>query len=86
MQDPTTISEACVTLVQAPLMTPNFFLAGAMCSSMSHGLTVPIDVVKTRLQMDENLRNSGFFKALTSIVQKEGLMALTRGKQPHDIS
>jgi hypothetical protein len=34
-------------------------LTGGIAASASHGLTVPLDVIKTRLQTDESLKNAG---------------------------
>ncbi len=34
-------------------------LTGGIAASASHGLTVPLDVIKTRLQTDERFKNAG---------------------------
>ena len=33
-----------------------FFVAGGTCAAISHGITTPIDVVKTRIQADPEVR------------------------------
>ena len=56
-----------------------YFLSGGISSTFSHGITVPIDVVKTRLQTDDSLRSSGMIHATATIVRKEGISALSIG-------
>ncbi|KAE9392814.1 mitochondrial carrier [Gymnopus androsaceus JB14] len=38
----------------------SFFLAGALCCTISHGGMTPIDVVKTRIQIDPKYKPFGF--------------------------
>jgi solute carrier family 25 phosphate transporter 3 len=45
-------------------------------------MTTPIDVVKTRIQVDPALRGSGMFTAARSIVASEGAGALLTGFGP----
>lgn len=56
-------------------------VAGAACASLTHAVLVPLDVVKTRLQVQP-----GHFPsvgaAFTQIAQKEGLRALSVGFTP----
>jgi len=40
-------------LLISPLGSWRYFLAGGLCASVSHAVTTPIDVVKTRQQVDE---------------------------------
>jgi hypothetical protein len=56
-----------------------YFISGGISSTFSHGITVPIDVVKTRLQTDDSLRSLGMIRATTTIVSKEGISALSIG-------
>jgi len=56
-----------------------YFIAGGIAASFSHGFTVPIDVVKTRLQTDDSLRSVSMFRATTTIVRNEGASALATG-------
>ena len=43
-----------------------YFIAGGLCASLSHGVAVPFDVVKTRLQTS----NEGEFKSTNVISGK----------------
>ena len=56
-------------------------VAGAACASLTHAVLVPLDVVKTRLQVQPGHFQS-VPQAFTSIAQKEGLRALTVGFTP----
>ena len=48
----------------------------------SQGMTTPIDVVKTRIQVDPSLKGKGMFVAGRSIVGSEGAGALLTGFGP----
>ncbi|ORY81994.1 mitochondrial phosphate carrier protein [Protomyces lactucae-debilis] len=56
-----------------------FFSAGALCCTLTHGATTPIDVVKTRIQVDSALKGSGMLAAARSIVAAEGPAVLLTG-------
>ena len=56
-----------------------YFLAGGVCAAASHGGTVPIDVVKTRLQTDPALRQASMISGTTTILASEGPGALFGG-------
>ncbi|EKX38819.1 hypothetical protein GUITHDRAFT_143999 [Guillardia theta CCMP2712] len=56
-----------------------YFLAGGISASVSHGGTVPIDVVKTRLQTDPSMRNSNFIVGTKTIIRNEGASTLLGG-------
>mmetsp|Transcript_32056 Transcript_32056/g.96437 ORF Transcript_32056/g.96437 Transcript_32056/m.96437 type:complete len:316 (-) Transcript_32056:83-1030(-) len=68
------------------LYTPNYyakgFLAGGVCCSVTHGGAVPIDVVKTRMQLEPALAELGMVGAARSIVKEGGAGALTAGLAP----
>lgn len=51
---------------------------GAVCCSVTHGATTPIDVVKTRLQL-EPTKYSGFINTFRTIAATEGMGALGTG-------
>lgn len=60
---------------------PKLFAAGGLCASLTHYITVPLDVVKTRQQV-----NPGEFTSLSEgiskIFQAEGLPGIMRGAIP----
>ncbi|KAG8928119.1 hypothetical protein FRC02_007355 [Tulasnella sp. 418] len=76
--------------VAAPRLTPTFtpkdystfFLAGAICCTLTHGATTPIDVVKTRIQVDPNLAKHSLLTGGRKIVAAEGPSALLTGFGP----
>jgi len=51
---------------------------GAVCCSVTHGATTPIDVVKTRIQL-EPTKYSGFISAFRQVMKAEGFGALCTG-------
>jgi len=53
--------------------------AGGLCCSVTHGAVCPIDVVKTRIQLDPLKYNQGMISSFRTIVRSEGAMALTTG-------
>ena len=59
-----------------------FFLAGGLCAATSHGITTPIDVVKTRMQTDPAKYTQGVFQAAKDIVATEGPGFLLAGLAP----
>jgi solute carrier family 25 phosphate transporter 3 len=56
-------------------------LAGALCCSVTHTAVVPIDVVKTRLQVDPS-RYKGMVDAFVRIPREEGARMLLKGAGP----
>lgn len=53
--------------------------AGGICCSVTHGALCPVDVVKTRVQLDPIKYNSGLIGGMRQVVAEEGAMALTTG-------
>ena len=56
-----------------------YFFAGGICCCISHGVTVPIDVVKTRMQTDPNIRDLSVTAAGKAILEREGTAGLFAG-------
>ncbi|KAK6063279.1 Mitochondrial phosphate carrier protein 1 [Seiridium cupressi] len=59
-----------------------FALAGAICCSVTHGGLTPVDVVKTRIQLDPVTYNRGLIGGFKQVIQKEGAGALLTGAGP----
>jgi solute carrier family 25 phosphate transporter 3 len=59
-----------------------FALAGAVCCSVTHGALTPVDVVKTRIQLDPVTYNNGLLGGFKKVVQAEGAGALLTGVGP----
>ncbi|KAK3371440.1 mitochondrial carrier domain-containing protein [Lasiosphaeria ovina] len=59
-----------------------FALAGALCCSVTHGSLTPVDVVKTRIQLDPAKYNTGLVGGFKKVVQSEGWLALLTGAGP----
>jgi solute carrier family 25 phosphate transporter 3 len=57
-------------------------LAGACCASFTHAVLTPIDVVKTRIQLEPNRYQSGLYGGLRQIAREEGSKALLTGLGP----
>jgi solute carrier family 25 phosphate transporter 3 len=53
--------------------------AGGLCCSITHGAVTPLDVVKTRIQLDPVKYNSGFLGTFRTVVKAEGPGALLTG-------
>ncbi|KAJ6585067.1 mitochondrial carrier domain-containing protein [Mycena capillaripes] len=60
----------------------SFFAAGALCATISHGGMTPIDVVKTRIQIDPAFKGLGIVSGTRYVVAKEGPAALLTGFGP----
>ncbi|KAK3946271.1 putative mitochondrial phosphate carrier protein [Diplogelasinospora grovesii] len=59
-----------------------FALAGAICCSVTHGALTPVDVVKTRIQLDPATYNNGMIGGFRKVIQNEGAGALLTGVGP----
>jgi len=57
-------------------------LAGGICCSLTHGAACPIDVVKTRMQLQPTVYNQGMVSAFKKVVAEEGAGALATGLGP----
>ncbi|KAJ0162337.1 Mitochondrial phosphate carrier protein [Colletotrichum tanaceti] len=71
---------------ELPIFSPvdygKFFGAGALAATLTHGAATPIDVVKTRIQVDDAMKGLNMLKAGRAIVAKEGASALLTGFGP----
>lgn len=53
--------------------------AGGICCSITHGALCPVDVVKTRVQLDPVKYNTGLIGGFRTVIAEEGVMALSTG-------
>jgi len=53
--------------------------AGGICCSITHGALTPVDVVKTRVQLDPVKYNTGLIGGFRTIIAEEGASALATG-------
>jgi len=54
-------------------------LAGGICCSFTHGAVCPVDVVKTRMQLEPQKYNSGMIGGFRQVIAEEGVAALSTG-------
>ncbi|KAH7908047.1 mitochondrial carrier [Hygrophoropsis aurantiaca] len=59
-----------------------FFLAGALCCTITHGAMTPIDVVKTRIQIDPAFKRMSIVSGTRHVIASEGPKALLTGFGP----
>ncbi|KAG0254631.1 Cu/Pi carrier [Linnemannia exigua] len=59
-----------------------YALAGAICCGVTHGALTPVDVVKTRIQLEPTVYNKGMGAAFRQVVKAEGSGALMTGFGP----
>jgi hypothetical protein len=45
-----------------------YFVAGGTCAAISHGITTPIDVVKTRIQADPKVSSTLLFHCVIDLL------------------
>uniref|UniRef100_A0A7S0LS82 Mitochondrial phosphate carrier protein n=1 Tax=Coccolithus braarudii TaxID=221442 RepID=A0A7S0LS82_9EUKA len=57
-------------------------LAGGICCGLTHGAMTPVDVVKTRIQLDPVKYNQGFIGGFKQVAGAEGAGALLTGLMP----
>ena len=58
-----------------------YFVAGGTCAAISHGITTPIDVVKTRMQANPT-KYRNLLPSTALIIKEEGASALVAGLGP----
>jgi len=73
---------AKVGLFSAVEIDYRYFVAGGICAATSHGITTPIDVVKTKMQAQPEVYNKGVVPAFMSVLKTEGPNALLGGLGP----
>lgn len=59
-----------------------FAFAGAVCCAVTHGALTPVDVVKTRIQLEPEKYNRGMVEAFKQVIRTEGAPALLTGFGP----
>lgn len=59
-----------------------FALAGAIGCGATHGAMTPIDVVKTRIQLEPTVYNNGMIGSFKQVINTEGAGALLTGLGP----
>jgi solute carrier family 25 phosphate transporter 3 len=68
--------------IPIPVPDIRYFISGGLCAALSHGVTTPIDVVKTRIQSEPEVFNEGLLSATRTIVAQNGVGALLGGLGP----
>ncbi|KAI2499526.1 hypothetical protein MHU86_14943 [Fragilaria crotonensis] len=53
-------------------LTIAILLPAGFCAAYSHGITTPIDVIKTKMQADPTEYNDGMLSAAAKIIKKDG--------------
>ncbi|KAF2123441.1 mitochondrial phosphate carrier protein-like protein [Dothidotthia symphoricarpi CBS 119687] len=59
-----------------------FAFAGAVCCAVTHGALTPVDVVKTRIQLDPVTYNTGLIGGFKKVIAAEGSGAVWTGFGP----
>jgi solute carrier family 25 phosphate transporter 3 len=57
-------------------------IAGAICCSITHGALCPVDVVKTKIQLDPVKYNRGLIGGFSQVIKEEGVKGLATGLGP----
>lgn len=57
-------------------------IAGGICCSVTHGAMCPVDVVKTRIQLQPQKYNKGMIGGFRQVIAEEGAGALATGLGP----
>lgn len=57
-------------------------LAGGLCCSVTHGAVCPVDVVKTKIQLNPQKYNRGMIGGFKQVIEEEGLAGLATGLGP----
>lgn len=57
-------------------------IAGGICCSITHAALTPVDVVKTRIQLDPVTYNRGLIGGVRQVIAAEGFGGLLTGLAP----
>lgn len=57
-------------------------LAGGICCSITHGAVCPVDVVKTKIQLNPQKYNRGMIGGFKQVIEEEGIAGLATGLGP----
>ncbi len=81
---PAAAASSSTSPVQSDAAIPPFMkaISGSLGGMVEAGCLQPIDVIKTRLQLDHNKQYKGIWNCGTTIVQQEGVRALWKGLTP----
>ena len=85
IQKSTTATMPTLVIPAAPTgvdLYARFAFAGALCCAITHGALTPVDVVKTRIQLDPVTYNQGMIGGFRQVIAKEGAGALLTGLGP----
>lgn len=86
----TTMAKSPLSVPSPTRLTPEFtptnyaqfFAAGGLCATLTHGALTPVDVVKTRLQLEPAGSKENMMSMARNIVSKEGPGGLLTGFGP----
>jgi solute carrier family 25 phosphate transporter 3 len=81
-QDAVSPKAAAPAKLSGVALYSRFALAGAICCSVTHGSLTPVDVVKTRIQLDPQTYNKGMIGGFRQVIRNEGAGALLTGVGP----
>ncbi|KAI1319786.1 mitochondrial phosphate carrier protein [Mortierella claussenii] len=77
-----TIQQQATIAPTGAALYARFALAGAICCGVTHGALTPVDVVKTRIQLEPTVYNKGMAASFRQVVKAEGAGALLTGFGP----
>jgi len=77
-----TVGAAGAALGSLKSIDYRFFVAGGTCAAISHGITTPIDVVKTRIQAEPKKYDQGLYDSALKILKSDGPGVLAGGLGP----
>ncbi|KAK6540226.1 mitochondrial phosphate carrier protein [Orbilia ellipsospora] len=82
-----TVEEVKAAVIPQPKRTgidlySRYALAGAVGCAVTHGALTPVDVVKTRIQLEPTVYNKGMIGGFRQVIQAEGAGALLTGLGP----